>query len=644
MTNAYAGKGLRIDLYNRRITTEPFTEQMRKDYIGGYLLGMKILWDEYRPEYGAFDPRNPLIFCTGPLTGTRAPTASSLTCNTMSPISKTFVSGRAGGHFGPMLKFAGYDYIVITGKAPRPVWILIDDNKVEIRDGRTLWGMKTSEADAAMKAIAGSDKFETLLIGPAGEKLVRYAIASCNIDRAFGRGGPGAVMGSKNLKGIAVRGSNNLGLADVKRFNAAIKKNFKELEERDPWSWEGMPKVGTAGWMEAVNYYSMLPVNNYQKTYDDKIAGGIDHNAYLKNFEYRKYACANCALSCSHYIPTIKTGKYAGLSSGVIEYETAAAFGARCGVGDILAVAKANSICAEYGIDTISCGATIAWAMECFERGLISKKDTGGVDLKFGNADAMVHMAELISRKEGFGAILAEGSYRASSIIGKGSRKYAMVVKALEMTATSPRGSKSGAVMFAVNERGGHHMDPYAPTIDSYGYTIAEAGIPEALNPYEDGNTGAIYKLKNYTKLADILGTCAFAVINVQTLPDTYGEQFSAATGIEMNGKELLKRSEKLTTLMRAFNAREGLTAKDDTLPSRFMNEEVEVRVPEELQKWTNGKTMIKRKVDMKKNLADYYAEAGYDMQTGLPSSIKFEELGLAEIANDLKAREIKLA
>ena len=219
-----------------------------------------------------------------------------------------------------------------------------------------------------------------------------------------------------------------------------------------------------------------------------------------------------------------------------------------------------------------------------------------------------------------------------------------MVVKALEMSATSPRGSKCGALMFAVNERGGHHMDPYAPTIDAYGYTIAEAGIPEALNPYEDGKTGDVYKLKNYTKLADILGTCAFAVINVQTLPDTYGEEFSAATGIEMNGRELLKRSEKLTTLMRAFNAREGLRAKDDTLPDRFMKEEVEVRVPEENQKWTNGKTMIKRKVDLKKNLRDYYAAAGYDMRTGLPSRRKFEELGLAGIADDLKARGINLA
>ncbi len=396
--------------------------------------------------------------------------------------------------------------------------------------------------------------------------------------------------------------------------------------------------------MEAINYYSMLPINNFQKTYDDKIAGGIDHNAYLKNFEYRKYACGNCALTCAHYIPTIKKGKYAGLSSGTLEYETAAGLGARCGVGDILAVAQANAICAEYGIDTISCGSTIAWAMECFERGLITKKDTGGIDLTFGNAEAMVRMTELIGEKEGFGALLAEGSSRASSIIGKGSEKYAMVVKALEMSGTSPRASKCGALMFAINERGGHHMDPYAPTIEAYGYTIAEAGIPDALNPYEDGKTGDVYKLKNYAKLADILGTCAFAIINLQTLPDTYGEQFSAATGIELKGKDLLKYSEKLTTLMRAFNAREGLTAKDDTLPDRFTKEEVEIRVPEELQKWTNGKTSIMRKVDLQKNLKDYYAAAGYDMQTGLPSYRKFEELGLAKVADELKAKGIKLA
>jgi len=642
MLKGYAGKGLRVDLASWRITKETLPEDLARDYIGGYLLGMKMLWDEYKPEYGAFDARNPLIFCTGPLTGTTAPTGNSLTCNTKSPLA-TFVSGRAGGHFGPHLKFAGYDYIVITGKALKPVWLWIDDDKVEIRDAAGLWGKTCSETDSAIKGIVEDRDIQTLTIGPAGEKLVRIAVANCTVDRAFGRGGPGAVMGSKNLKAIATRGTKSIAVADNTRFKRAIDKNFTELKERDPWSWDMMPKVGTAGWMEAINYYSILPINNFQATHNDTVAGGLDHNSYLKKFDYRPYACANCALACAHYIPTIKKGKYAGLSSGTIEYETAAGLGARCGIGDILAVAEANVICAELGIDTISVGSTIAWAMECFERGLISKKDTGGIDLKFGNADAMITMVDMIGRREGFGDILAEGSVRASQKIGRGTDKYAMCVKGQELSGSSPRASKCNALMFAVNERGAHHMDPYGATIDAYGYTNPEAGIPKVLNPYQDGDTASFFALKRYAKLADMLGTCAFTLINCQILPSTAAELYSAATGIELSGENLLARGEKLMALMRAFNAREGLTAKDDTLPARFTKEAVEVRVPKELQQWSGGKTTLKRKVDLEKSLADYYKAGDYDPKTGIPTRRKYDELGLSDVARELTAKGIRL-
>ena len=446
------------------------------------------------------------------------------------------------------------------------------------------------------------------------------------------------------LGGASVRGTHGLELADPVRFQTAVLKNFAELAERDPWSWDMMPKVGTAGWVEAINYYSILPIRNYQATYDDRIAGGTDHKAYLKNFEYRPYACANCALSCAHYVPTIKEGKYAGLSGGTLEYETTAALGARCGVRSILDVMKGNVLCAEFGIDTISCGTTIAWAMECFERGLITKKDTGGIELTFGNGDAMVEVISLIAHREGLGDILAEGCLRASRTIGRGSEVYAMHVKGLEISGgCSPRGSKLGALMYAVNERGAHHMDPYGPTIDAYGYTLPQAGIPEALNPYDDGNSGAMFHLKKYAKLADMLGTCAFVLINCQILPETASELYSAGTGIELSGHDLMERGEKLMALMRAFNAREGLTAADDTLPKRFTEEEVEIRVPKELQHWTGGKSTIYRKSDLKKTLADYYKTAGYDPLTGLPSRQRFAQLGLARVADELSSRGIRL-
>lgn len=643
MANAYAGKGLRVDLSAGTITKEPFSKADAREYIGGYLLGMKMLYDEFKPGTDAFDPGNPLIFCTGPLTGTTAPTASSITCHTKSPLS-TFVASRAGGHLGPELKFAGYDYIVFTGKAKKPVWLWIDDDNVELRDATNLWGRLVEETDECIKGIVDDEDIETMIIGPAGEKKVRISTINCNVDRAFGRGGPGAVMGSKNLKAVGIRGSKSLMVADRKRFKKAVAQNLKDLETRDEWSWNGMPKVGTAGWMGAVNYYNMLPVKNFQENHSKSIAGGLSEKAYVKKLKIRPYACFNCQLSCSHYTPTLQEGKYAGTSSGTIEYETAAALGARCGIRNIQAVSKATELCAQYGIDTISCGSVIAWAMECAERGLLKPGETDGEELYFGNTDAMLDLVEKIGRREGLGDLLAEGSYRAAKKVGRGTGKYAMHVKGLEISAGSPRTSKCLSVMYAVNERGGHHMDPYAASLDAYGYTNEEAGMARQLNPYKSGDTGDVFLLKRYTKLADILGTCAFTVINLQTLPSTSGELFSAATGIEMSGKELLEKGEMLVTLMRAFNARNGLSAKDDTLPERFTKEPIVINVPEELRQFSKGKTKITRVADLEKDVGDYYKAAGYDGKTGLPSKNRFVQLGLGEVAGDLQNRGIRLA
>lgn len=643
MAKAYAGTGLRINLSTGEIIKEKFSKSAAKSYVGGYLLGMKLLYDNYKPGTDAFDPGNPLIFCTGPLTGTTAPTAASITCHTKSPLS-TFVAGRAGGHLGPELKFAGYDYIMITGKAKKPVWLWIDDDKVELRDARNLWGRLVEETDEAIKGIVGDEDIETMIIGPAGENKVRIATINCNVDRVFGRGGPGAVMGSKNFKAVGIRGSKSLTVADPKRFKRAVAQNMKDLKERDEWSWNSMPKVGTAGWMSAVNYYGMLPVKNFQENHSDSIASGLDEKAYVKKLKIRPYACFNCPLTCSHYTPTLQEGKYAGTSSGAVEYETAAGLGARCGIRNIQAVAKATELCAQYGIDTISCGSTIAWAMECAERGLLTVEETDGEELYFGNIDAMVNLVEKIGNREGLGDLLAEGTLRASNKIGKGTQAYAMQVKGLEISAASPRTSKCVSVMYAMNERGGHHMDPYAPSLDAYGYTNKEAGMPRQLNPYESGDTGDVFRLKKYTKLADILGTCAFTVIDLQTLPSTAGELFSAATGIEMSGQKLLEKAEMLITLMRAFNARNGLTAKDDTLPDRFTKEPIMVNVPKELQQFSKGKSKIKKVANVEKDVGDYYKAAGYDSKTGLPSEKRFKELGLGEVAEDLKNKGISLA
>jgi aldehyde:ferredoxin oxidoreductase len=638
----YTGKSIIVDLTTRKITEIDTPEDVISNYIGGYGYGVPILWEELKPHTDPLGPDNILIFATGPLTGTLADTSgraflvfkSALTGTIGpdgTPLSATIAASSAGGHFASELKYAGYDYLVIKGKAEKPVYLWIDDDTVEIRDASDMWGYTTLATDSTLKEKIGDNSIATACIGPAGEKLTRISSVMLDVHCAFGRGGSGAVAGSKNLKAIAVRGTKGLRVKDMERLKKAHDQQIKEAKERDPEGWESLRKFGTSFWMDLVNNAQFQACFNFKRGHWDK-AKGLYQAAYTEKLGVRPWSKFNCSFACCHY-GWVRSGPYAGIRGSQPEYESASAFGTKCGIDDLGAVMKANELVTLYGLDVISTGQSVASAMEWYEEGIITKEDTGGLELNFGNAKAMVALVEKIGRREGLGDLLAEGSWRAARKIGKGAEKYVMTIKKQEISAEDMRGSKGMATTFMTNERGAHHMEPYSLSLDAGGYNASFLGIDEPLDALEDNNKGWVYAFKKYAHLANLLGICAFHLIDLQVSPSTMAELFSAATGIEKTGDDLVSAADRFIVLERAFNAREGFRRIDDeTIPDRFTKDPY----PEE---YAHGQV-----VKTKPNLDSYYRAAGLDIKTGIPTESKFKQVGLAKVADKLKAEGVPIS
>jgi len=631
----YTGKAAVVNLSTRKITEVDTPQDVIDKYIGGYGFGVPILWEELKPHTDSLGSDNMLIFCTGPLTGTLADTSGRAFLVFKSPLtgtigadgtstSSTVGASSAGGHFASELKYAGWDYLAIKGKAEKPVYLWVDDDNIEIRDASDMWGYTTMATDSALKEKVDDHSIATACIGPAGEKLTRISSVMLDIHCAFGRGGSGAVAGSKNLKAIAVRGTKGLKVADMGRMKKAHAEQLKEAQERDPDGWDSLRKYGTSFWMDLVNDAQFQACFNYKRGYWSE-AKGLYQAAYTEKLGVRPWSKFNCSFSCCHY-GWVRNGPYAGVRGSQPEYESASAFGTKCGINDLAAVMKANELVTLYGLDVISTGQCVASAMEWFEEGVIDKKDTDGLELNFGNADAMVAMVEKIAKREGLGDLLAEGSWRAAQKIGKGAEKYVMTIKKQELSAEDMRGSKSMATTFMTNERGGHHMEPYALSLDAGEYNAPFLGIDEPKDALEDGNKGWVYEFKKYAHLANLLGICAFHLIDLQVSPKTMAELFSSAAGIEKTDNDLMAAADRLIVLERAFNAREGFRRVDDeAVPDRFTKEPY----PEE---YAHGQV-----VDVKPNLDSYYEAAGLDLKTGIPTEAKFKQLDMDEVAAKLK-------
>jgi aldehyde:ferredoxin oxidoreductase len=596
----WIGKLLRVDLTKGEWKTEELDQNLAVKFIGGRGLGSKILSDEIDPKVDPFSPNNKLIMATGPLTGTSASAAGRYMVITKSPLTGTIACSNSGGHFGAELKFAGFDLIVFEGKAKEPVYLYVEDGKVEIRDAKALWGKTTHEATDQILSESDMDA-RVACIGPAGEKLVRYACIINDKHRAAGRSGVGAVMGSKNLKAVAVKGSGSVTIADKDAFRKATLDGLQKIKANAVTS-EGLPAYGTCVLVNIINTSGIFPTRNFQQSVFEG-AEKISGETIADDILVRNRACFACPIACGRVVK-VKNPKYECFGEGP-EYESDWAMGGCCGVDNLDAIAKANDLCDVLGFDPISAGVTIACAMELFQKRIISAKEVGR-SLDFGDADAMLEMVRAIGYREGFGDALAEGSYRLAEKYGH--PEFSMTVKKQEFPAYDGRGAQGMGLEYATSNRGACHVRGYMTSPEIL-------GSPQKLDPFEtEEKAGWLKIFQDLTAVVDSVGMCLFNTFALGG-PEVL-EYLEAATGIEMSLDELMKTGERIWNLERLFNFRAGLTGKDDRLPDRLLKEPI-----------SSGPAKG-RVVELAKMLPEYYELRGWDKE-GQPTKARLKELGL---------------
>ena len=599
--NGWTGTILRVDLTAGSFKKEALDPELAKKFLGGRGLGSKIIYDEVDATIDPLSPKNKLIFAAGPLNGTFAPSASHYNVVTKGPLTGTIAASSSGGMFGPMLKFAGYDMIIIEGMANKPVYLWIKDAEVEIRSAEDLWGKNTVETTEELRN-ATDEEASVACIGPGGERLVFFANIMNESNRAAGRTGVGAVMGSKHLKAVVVRGTGAVRVSDNDAFRAAMERASTKIKEHEVGG-KGLRTYGTDVLVNILNEIGGLPTRNFRESYfpeADKV-GGESLTARLLT---RPRGCYSCIISCGR-ATKVKNPKYEGYGEGP-EYETAWAFGPDCGIDDLEAITKANYICNEAGIDTITMGTTIACAMDLFEDGIITTKDTDGIVLNFGNAEAMVEMVRKTAVGEGFGKKLALGSYRLAESYGH--PEYSMSVKKQEMPAYDPRAVQGIGLNFATSNRGACHVR---------GYTVAPEvlGNPEKADPLvTEGKANLNIIFQNLTAALDSSGACLFSTFGIGG--DELAELLSTATGVDFSTDDFMKVGDRIWNMERIFNLHAGLSGKDDTLPERILKDKVE-KGP--------SKGNVNRLDEM---LPEYYSLRGWDA-SGVPTKDKLKELGL---------------
>ena len=599
--DGWIGKVLRVNLSTGKVSTEALDPGLAKDYIGARGLGTKIMTDEVDPKVDPLSPENKLIFMPGPLTGTFAPSAGRYTVVTKGALTGAIASANSGGTWGPALKFAGYDAVIIEGAAPKPVYLWIKNAKVEIRDASHLWGKDVPETSDAIRAETDDDA-KIACIGPAGENRVLFACIMNDLHRAAGRSGVGAVMGSKNLKAIAVVGTGAVTCADPKAFESAVVKARDKIHKH-PVGGAGLRLYGTDVLTNILNQIGAYPTKNYQDGHfptADKLGGETLAATLLQ----RPKGCFSCIISCGR-VTKVTNPKYAGEGEGP-EYETSWGFGGDCCIDDLDAVTKANYLCNEYGMDAISMAVTVACAMELYEMGLITKEDTGGIALEWGNAEAMVEVTRLTGIGEGFGKKLALGSYRLAESCGH--PELSMTVKKQEIPAYDARAVQGIGLNFATANCGAAHVR---------GYTIA----PEVLgNPVKvdkdtiEGKPALVILFQNLTAALDATGACLFTTFGIGA--DELAEMLGAVTGVGYTSEDFMKCGDRIWNLERQWNLNAGLTANDDTLPPRLLKEPIKTGA---------SKGKLSRLPEM---LPEYYELRGWD-KNGVPTASKLGELGL---------------
>jgi len=611
----YNGKILRVNLSSNNISVETTDEVFCRKYLGGAGFVSYFLWKELQEGTDPLGADNKLIFALGPATGTLLPGSARNCVGAKSPLTGGIAKCEVGGFWGAELKRAGYDAIIVEGKAEKPVYLWVHSGEASVRDATHLWGHNTKQTQQVIRSELGDDRIRVAAIGPGGENLVRYACIMNGLFDAAGRGGLGAVMGSKNLKAIAVKGRKTPRISDpeqVKGFRQWLLANMQLVQN--------FQEFGTGFGVEPFEVLGNLPVRNFRDglflgakkisaiTIKDSIRIGMD-------------GCFACPVRCKKVVK-IQEPYPVDPAYGGPEYETLASLGSNCGIDNLKAIAKGNELCNAYSLDTISVGGVIAFAMECFENKLISIEDTGGIELRFGNDEGMLKMVELIARREGIGDLLAEGTARAAQQIGKGAEEFAMQVKGLEAGLHEPRLKAGLGLGFAVNPYGADHACNIQDTMYVTEQQLKQQGLRPLgiIEPLAADDIGprkvALFRL---IQLKQIVFDC---LLLCQFLPYTDEQAagiLAAVTGWDTGVVELHKVAERILTMARSFNIREGFTATDDTLPQRFF------------QPKTDGALADKAvdRVKFEKAKSYYYTLMGWDAHSGMPLPEKLEELGI---------------
>ncbi|MBN1221950.1 MAG: aldehyde ferredoxin oxidoreductase family protein [Candidatus Aminicenantes bacterium] len=616
-------KILHVDLTKGVFRVEEPEEAFYRKYMGGSALGLFYVLTKTPPRSDPFGPENTLVLALSVLTGVPVSGQSRMTAVAKSPLTGAIGDSQCGGFWPAEMKFSGFDAAVITGRSARPVYLWLHDNSAELRDASRLWGKETGEVETIIRQKLGDSRVQVLQCGPAGEKKVRYASLINMCSRANGRTGLGAVLASKNLRAVAVRGRARPVVADELKVRELAQWGVRNVDNSGV---AGLALLGTSEVIPYQNQTGGLPTRNYSSgVYDgfEAISGQRMNETLVK----KRTSCFGCAVRCKREVE-VKNGPFVVDSRfGAPEYETIATFGSYCCVDDLKAIAKANEICNRYGVDTISCGATIAWAMECFEAGIINERDTGGIRLSFGNALAMVKMTEMIARREGFGDLLAEGSARAAEFIGRGSRDYLVTIKRKEIPAHMPQVKRSLALIYAVcpfgpDHQSSEHDESYDPDL-GFLERLADLGLVNPRPPHVLDEEKVLFAFKTqclYSAL-DCLNLCQFVFGPSWQLygPSQIVEFVSAVTGWDVSLRELIQVGERRINMMRMFNVREGFGRDDDRLPEKFFRP-LKGGI-------TDGATLDGDQFRSAREA--YYEMAGWDKVTGVPTPKKLEELDL---------------
>lgn len=612
----YTGNVLRVNLTKKSSAVEPLDYSEARRFIGGRGLAAKMLYDELPPHTDPLGSENKLIIATGPLTGTLVPGSSKYVIVTKSPETNLFLDTYSGGHFPAEIKYAGYDLIIIEGKADKPSYLWVDDERVELRDASHLWGKLAYEAETSLKKEVGDDTARVAVIGPAGENLSNLAIVQNDYYHHCGRGGVGAVMGSKKLKAVVIRGSQGVKVADPQALMDYILTVVGHKKTKGPTAKRAsdMMQYGTTSSVAACNVANILPTRNFQQGQFEGTRE-IDHHAFRRKVVIADAACFCCDIACNKF-SRVKSGPFAEATVGGPQYETHAMLGANLAIDSEEFLVHVNALCDDFGLDTIGTGGVIGFAMECYERGLLSQKDTDGIDLRFGNQDAVHKLLPMIAYRQGIGDLLAQGIKRTAEKIGYGSEEFAMQVKGMHYPAYKPGPSSPAfGLVYAITDRGACHRRarPF----------IAEQLLP----PFTTDGRAELVKRHYDERIPWHCGVVCDLVTGVVGL-DFKDAAFmlSAVIGWDVTKEETQTLAERVATLIRAFNLREGATRADDTLAPRSF--QTETAGP------AAGKALTKEMLDTM--LDEYFALRGWDRE-GIPTVATLEKLGLSDIAPQLQ-------